>query len=122
MRLLILIATIAALTACSSRTADVNHDPVKQFAMHGQVVRLDPKGKIATIKAQKIEGWMEAMTMEYPVKAEQDFSALHPNDCIDATLFVQGPDYWVAGVKPATSPAGMCVAAPAGAKEPAKQP
>lgn len=121
MKVLTVSLTLVFLCACGSRTSEANKEPVKQYSLHGEVVRVDPQGKVATIKAQKIEGWMEAMTMEYPVKDAQDFSALHPNDCIDATLYVQGNEFWVAQVKPASAPPGMCVAADSG-KAPSKAP
>ena len=54
--------------------------PVKQYPMHGEVLRLDSQGKIAAIKAGKIDGWMEAMTMEYPVKDQAEFDKLHTGE------------------------------------------
>ena len=106
------------LTACGSRPAsDAAKEPPKQYQLHGEIVRLDPQASVATINAQKIEGWMGAMTMEYPVKNSQDFSTLHPNDCIDATVFVQGTEYWVGEVKHPEHTEGDCLA-----KSPAKTP
>ena len=54
---------------------------------------LDPQAHIAKINGQKIEGWMEAMTMEYPVKDQKEFDTLHVGDHITATVFVQGLNY-----------------------------
>jgi protein SCO1/2 len=103
------VSLTAALTlSCSSKPAP---EAAKQYRLHGEVVRLDPQAKTATINSQKIEGWMEAMSMEYPVKDAQDFSKLQPNECIDATVFVQGTEYWVADVKPVEATPGACVAA-----------
>jgi Cu/Ag efflux protein CusF len=50
---------------------------------------------IARIKHQKVEGWMEAMTMEFPVRDETEFHALHTGDQIEATVFVQDTDFWI---------------------------
>jgi Cu/Ag efflux protein CusF len=80
-------------------------EPVKQYAMHGEVLRLDADGKIAAIKAGKIGDWMEAMTMEYPVKDKAEFDKLHTGDKINATVFVQGNSYWVGGIQEDTAPA-----------------
>lgn len=44
--------------------------------MQGEVVSVDPAAQTATVKSGKIEGWMEAMTMEYPVKDKAEFSKL----------------------------------------------
>ena len=82
------------LAACSREPAP----EVKHYTIHGQIVGLDVKDKLATIKHQKIEGWMGAMTMDFPVKDAKDFAALHEGDKIDATVFVQGLDYWVGDV------------------------
>jgi|SRR5580704_1835245 hypothetical protein len=76
-----------ALCACKDKSAA----PVRQYKLEGVVVSLDPQGHIAKIKGEKIEGWMEAMTMEYPVK--DGFGTLHVGDHITATVFVQGLDY-----------------------------
>jgi protein SCO1/2 len=104
--------------SCGSRSSpsEASKEPPKQFHLHGEIVKLDPQDKTATINAQKIEGWMEAMSMEYPVKDAQDFSKLQPNECIDATVFVQGTEYWVGDVKPAETAPGSCVAAKAANK------
>jgi protein SCO1/2 len=89
------------LAACQQTAPkeEAKDDPVKQYAMHGEVLRLDEQGKIAAIKAGKIEGWMEAMTMEYPVKEQPEFDKLHVGDKIDATVYVQGNSYWIGGVQ-----------------------
>jgi protein SCO1/2 len=105
---LALLPLVVLSNSCGSKSAK---EPPKQYQLHGEVVRLDPQAKTATINSQKIEGWMEAMSMEYPVKDAQDFSKLQPNECIDATVFVQGTEYWVADVKPAEAAPGACVAA-----------
>ncbi len=72
---------------------------VKHYSMHGQIVHLDEKDKLATIKHDKIEGWMGAMTMDYPIKNDKDFSALHEGDKIDATVDVQGLDYSLSDIR-----------------------
>jgi Cu/Ag efflux protein CusF len=79
---------IVALAACHREPSP----QVKHYSMHGQIIRLDEKDKLATIKHDKIEGWMGAMTMDYPIK-EKDFSTLHQGEKIDATVDVQGLDY-----------------------------
>ena len=89
------------LGACSREPAP----EVKHYTIHGQIVGLDAKDKLATIKHQKIEGWMGAMTMDFPVREEKEFSALHEGEKIDGTVFVQGLDYWVGDIH--TQPDGV---------------
>jgi protein SCO1/2 len=56
---------------------------------------MDPSGHIAKINAQEIKGYMEAMTMEYPIKDQAEFATLHVGDHITATVFVQDLNYWL---------------------------
>ena len=74
--------------------------PSKEYQMQGEVVALDPAAHLATVKAGKIEGWMDAMTMEYPVKDPQEFSKLKVGANIQAKITVQGTDYWISSVNP----------------------
>jgi protein SCO1/2 len=106
--LLILMLTSAAsliLSGCmsspkSASTASRAKGEVKQYQLRGQVVRMDPQAHAAVIQHQKIEGWMEAMTMEFPVKDEKEYNSLHSGDRIDATVFVQDLDYWIGNIRP----------------------
>ena len=74
--------------------------PVAEYQMRGEVVSLEPAAQLATVKHDKIEGWMEAMTMEYPVKDKQEFLKLKVGEKIQAKIRVQGTDYWIASVNP----------------------
>jgi protein SCO1/2 len=73
--------------------------PVERYQLHGEVVRLDPEAHAAVTKHQKIEGWMAAMTMEFPVKDEAEYKELHPGDQITATVFVQDLDFWIGEIR-----------------------
>jgi len=93
-----LVAGLILLCACARNKAASNL-PIKQYQLHGRVVRLDPQTHAAVIQGQEIPGWMAAMTMEYPVKAESDYQNISPGEQIRATVFVQGMDFWIAGVR-----------------------
>jgi Cu/Ag efflux protein CusF len=82
-----------ALLGCGAR------DAAKRYPMQGTVISVDPTGKTATIAAGKIDDWMEAMTMEYPVKPDAELAKLHAGDRIEATVVVDGAVYYVTGVK-----------------------
>ena len=73
--------------------------PAKEYQMQGEVVSVDPAAQTAMVKGGKIEGWMEAMTMEYPVKDKQEFSKLKVGEKIQAKILVRGTDYWIAAVQ-----------------------
>ena len=66
----------------------------KRYPMHGQVKSLDAGTKSANIDAGKIGDWMEAMTMEYPIKPDSEFHKIRPGDTIDATVVVTGGSYY----------------------------
>jgi Cu/Ag efflux protein CusF len=109
MRICFAIALFAILAGCQQTTTAVKEEakdePVKQYALHGQVLRLDPQGKIAAIKHEAIGDWMGAMTMEFPVKEQAEFDKLRADEKINATVFVQGNSYWVGDVHEDTAPA-----------------
>ena len=72
---------------------------VKRYPMQGEVKALDASAHTATIAAGKIGDWMEAMTMEYPVKPDAEFQKLHVGDQIEATVMVGDPAYYVTEIK-----------------------
>ncbi len=80
---------------CGAKT----QKPAKRYAMEGEIKSLDPGAKTANINAGKIEGWMEAMTMEYPIKPDAEFAKLHIGDRIQATVVVDDLKYYVTDVK-----------------------
>lgn len=86
-----LFILLLALSLC----ACAHQAPVKKYKLDGIVVSLDPQGHTAKIEGQKIEGWMEAMTMEYPVPDRAEFDKLHVADHITATVSVQELNYWL---------------------------
>ena len=102
--MLLLLLAGCQRTSPTAIKEEAKDEPVKQYAMHGEVLRLDAQGKIAAIKAGKIGDWMEAMTMEYPVKEQPEFDKLHVGAKISATVYVQGNSYWVAGIAEDTTP------------------
>jgi Cu/Ag efflux protein CusF len=99
MNSLICVVLALLLAACERNPTA---PPAKEFQMQGEVDSLDPAGHLATVKAGKIEGWMEAMTMEYPIKDPQEFSKLKVGEKIQAKIVVQGTDYWISSVSEET--------------------
>ena len=79
--------------------------------MTGEVLKLDPAAQTANLKAGKIEGWMEAMTMDFPIKDKQEFAKLKVGEKIQAKVLVQGTDFWLTGI--AEAPADGPPASPA---------
>ena len=93
------IASVLFLSACANKP----EGSLKRFALRGEVVHLDPKVRAATLKHEKIEGFMEAMTMDFPVKDPTEFAKLAVGQRITATV-VQRPsdyEYWIEDIKAA---------------------
>src|ERR1039457_2668102 len=81
------------LAGCAQQAAE------KRYPMQGEVKALDASTHSATIAAGKIGDWMDAMTMEYPVKPDAEFAKLHVGDRIQATVIVSDPAYYVTDSK-----------------------
>lgn len=88
------------LIGVSCRKQQEPAGPVNEYQLTGRVVRLDAQHRLAVIKHQKIEGWMGAMTMEFPVKDAGDFQKLKPGIRLRASVFVRPADleYWIAKI------------------------
>lgn len=82
---------MVALIGCGARE--------KRYPMQGNVLAVDPTAKTATIDAGKMGDWMDAMTMEFPVKPDAELAKMHAGDRIEATVVVQGDKYYVTGVR-----------------------
>lgn len=78
--------------------------PPRQYQLSGKVVALNAKDRTATIDATAIPNFMEAMTMEYPVKSQTDFNALRVGEKISATVEVSNDgSYDLSNVRPNVS-------------------
>ena len=68
--------------------------------MDGVVEQIDVKAHTAKIKHQEIKGWMEAMTMDYPVKDPAELEGLQVGEHITATVYVQGVNFSIGEIHP----------------------
>ncbi|MBV8844021.1 MAG: copper-binding protein [Bryobacterales bacterium] len=82
--------TLAALIglACliSSATAQSN-SKTKAYTLHGTIQEVKDADKKVTVKHDKIEGYMGAMTMDYGVSDPEMFKKLKAGDEIVATIY-----------------------------------
>lgn len=113
MRIFYCLVVILAVSfaGCSSqpvaelKSADSkSKEPVKEYPLRGEIKKLDAEGKIATIQHERIGDWMGAMTMDFPVKNAQEFASLKEGEKISGTVFVQGLEFWVGGIKEDNTP------------------
>jgi Cu/Ag efflux protein CusF len=90
---------VAAMMAVGLCACGQKAPAAKRYPMQGEVKAVDPASKTASIAAGKIGDWMEAMTMEYPVKPDAEFQKLQVGDQIEATVVVEDAGYYVTDVK-----------------------
>lgn len=76
---LVCLATIAC-----SKPAPVEQ---KTFTFHGKVESVDTQTKSVKVAGEKVEGWMDAMTMDYKVDDPSILDKLKPGDQITATVY-----------------------------------
>lgn len=93
MKLAITFVLLATLFGCAKAP-----EPPKEYVLKGEVLKIDPTAQLATIKGAKVEGWMDAMTMDYPVKDKQELEKLKVGDDISAKVMVQGTEYWLSAI------------------------
>lgn len=92
-----LLALVLLLSACSQtpRQEAQSRLPLKTYQLTGDILSMDVATQVITIKHQQITGWMEAMTMGFPIKEKAEFEKLKPGQKISADVNVQGDDFWL---------------------------
>ena len=100
MRLLGLCLFVTLLLVGCSRPAEPE-GPVRQYKLRGEIVQLEPDRHVARIRHERIDGWMEAMTMDFPVRDRKEFAKLKVGARIRATVFQRESDldYWVGAIE-----------------------
>jgi len=67
--------------ACLGQSAPAK----KAFAFHGKVEAVSAAG--ITVNGEKVDGWMDAMTMKYKVDDKKVLKTVKPGDEITATVY-----------------------------------
>ena len=93
LKLVSILALVLALIGCAGAQT------TKRYTMTGTVKEVDMANKSALIDHDKIENWMDAMMMDYPIKPDAEFAKLHVGDKIQATVVVNDLKYYVTDVK-----------------------
>jgi Cu/Ag efflux protein CusF len=92
-----IILACALLTAACAKTKPAS-GPVHKYRIDGEILKTNPADQTATIKHKDIQGWMQAMTMDYPIRTKEDFTKLHAGDHIIGTVYVQDEDFSVGDI------------------------
>ena len=77
------ILAMASLFAANAYTQDASKG--KGMTFHGKVEAVTDKG--LTVNGEKVEGWMDAMTMNYPVDKPEVLKKVKVGDTIMATVY-----------------------------------
>lgn len=92
-RFLLPVLLVLIASSCAKMPDRVGVE--KKYPLHGVIMRLDAQAQTATIKHEEIKGWMEPMTMEFPVPSKDEFARLSRGQTIRATVFVRDLDYHI---------------------------
>src|SRR5713226_7175258 len=76
---------LACMFAASGFAQDKAKGKAKSYTFHGKVTAVTEKG--LTVNGEKVEGWMEAMTMTYPVDKPEVLKMVKVGDSIMATVY-----------------------------------
>ena len=98
-----LAAALLGAFACTPAQREPAFDfgePQHKYPMRGEVLRLRPENRIAVIKHEDIDGWMKAMTMDFPVPDPAEFAKLKEGATIRATVLRNDLPYWLIDIQP----------------------
>ncbi len=59
----------------------------KSFTFHGKVESIDAASKSMTVDGDKVDGWMDAMSMKYAVDNADVLKTVKIGDSIEATVY-----------------------------------
>ncbi len=102
-----ILALIGCLlfSACERQVSAPSSGEPKRYEVKGKIVKVEPAAKRIEVAHEKIEGFMEAMTMPFAVKDDAMLKQLQVGDHITATLIYHPADNrsWLENLKK-TSP------------------
>jgi ribosomal protein S1 len=79
------VLALACLFAVNNFAQDKAKGKAKSYTFHGKVTAVTEKG--LTVNGEKVEGWMDAMTMTYPVDKPDALKMVKVGDQIKATVY-----------------------------------
>lgn len=76
-----------------------------RYELHGKVLELRTgEANAAVIEHQQIVGFMDAMTMTFPVKDPAEFAKLHANDYINADVVSNDDEFYIENIEVVEAP------------------
>lgn len=99
MRNFLFIALVSVFTsACQNAASESNPANVKRYDLRGKVISVDKLQKRAKVEHEEIPGFMDKMTMDFPIKENWVWEDLVPGVQIRAELVVDSSakdPYWL---------------------------
>lgn len=97
------VVALLALSLAACRNPE-QKESERHYPLSGRIVALNAKDQTATVDAGAIPNFMEAMTMEYPVRSKDEFSKLLTGEKITATVDVRDDGlYSLSNIHPQSS-------------------
>jgi ribosomal protein S1 len=84
-RILGAVLALVCLLGVNAFAQDKAKGKAKAYTFHGKVTAVTDKG--LTVNGEKVEGWMDAMTMNYPVDKPETLKMIKVGDMIMATVY-----------------------------------
>jgi len=105
--LLLVLALVCGFSSGCGSSAPTGVETAAElevYDIHGEIVRILPDELVVVVKHDEIVGWMNAMTMEFPVADPADINRLSEGDLIDAKVHVRDLDYRLAEIRVVSPP------------------
>jgi protein SCO1/2 len=96
------------ITSCQRQTVQAPSADAKHYPFKGKVISVDKAAKKATIDHEDIPGYMDAMTMDFPIREDWVWDELKPGSEIRAELVVDNPNaqFWLDKISISSAPSG----------------
>jgi len=102
-RPILLVLAVLLVAACGEerKPKPLSEPGEKLYEVHGKIISRDARANSLMVDHREIPGFMEAMTMEYPVRGAEVATLPANNAQIVAKLHVTERSYWLTDVKKA---------------------
>ncbi len=102
----LILFSILLFSACQkaeTKPPDASAE-AKRYSLKGRVTAVDKAKKKATIKHEEIPGYMDAMTMDFPIREDWVWDDLNPGADVFAELVVDADGYWLEKIAISAAP------------------
>lgn len=94
-----MLMALAVLFACGEKAQPLSEPGEKLYTVRGVLVARDAADNSLRIDHERIDGFMEAMTMDFRVRGAEVGTLPPDTSRIEAKLHVTDRSYWITDVK-----------------------